>query len=99
MKVLSGIHPDGSYEGQMIYDGKECRHQTIKDSEKLGAVGGALIGALIMGVLNNAMSILGISQDAQQVVKGLVLLAAVAFDVISKQKVQIPLLSRIGHKK
>ena len=65
----------------------------------VGTVGGALIGALIMGVLNNAMSILGISQDAQQVVKGLVLLAAVAFDVISKQKVQIPFLSRIGHKK
>ena len=65
----------------------------------MGTVGGALIGALIMGVLNNAMSILGISQDAQQVVKGLVLLAAVAFDVISKQKVQIPFLSRIGHKK
>ena len=36
MKVLSGIHPYGSYEGQIIYDGKECRHQTIKDSEKLG---------------------------------------------------------------
>lgn len=64
----------------------------------IGTVGGALIGALIMGILNNAMSILGISQDAQQVVKGLVLLAAVAFDVISKQKIQIPFLSRILHK-
>ena len=38
MKVLSGIHPYGSYEGQIIYDGKECHHQTIKDSEKLGIV-------------------------------------------------------------
>jgi len=38
MKVLSGIHPYGSYEGQIIYDGKECRHQGIKDSEKLGIV-------------------------------------------------------------
>ena len=38
MKVLSGIHPYGSYEGQIIYDGTECRHQTIKDSEKLGIV-------------------------------------------------------------
>ena len=38
MKVLSGIHPYGSYEGQIIYDGKECRHQNIKDSEKLGIV-------------------------------------------------------------
>ena len=64
----------------------------------IGTVGGALIGALIMGILNNAMSILGVSQDAQQVVKGLVLLAAVAFDVISKQKVQIPFLSRLKSK-
>ena len=61
----------------------------------IGTVGGALIGALIMGILNNAMSILGVSQDAQQVVKGLVLLAAVAFDVISKQKVQVPLFSKL----
>ena len=64
----------------------------------VGTVGGALIGALIMGVLNNAMSILGISQDAQQVVKGLVLLAAVAFDVISKQKIQIPFFSKLFRK-
>jgi len=65
----------------------------------IGNVGGVLIGALIMGVLNNAMSILGISQDAQQVVKGLVLLAAVAFDVISKQKVQIPFLTKLLHRR
>ena len=64
----------------------------------VGTVGGALIGALIMGGLNNAMSILGISQDAQQVVKGLVLLAAVAFDVISKQKVQSGFLSKLRRK-
>ena len=65
----------------------------------VGTVGGALVGALIMGILNNAMSILGISQDAQQMVKGLVLLAAVAFDVISKQKVQIPFFSKLKIKK
>ena len=64
----------------------------------VGTVGGALIGALIMGVLNNAMSIMGVSQDAQQVVKGLVLLAAVAFDVISKQKIQIPFFSKLFRK-
>lgn len=64
----------------------------------VGTVGGALIGALIMGVLNNAMSIVGVSQDAQQVVKGLVLLAAVAFDVISKQKIQIPFFSKLFRK-
>lgn len=65
----------------------------------VGTVGGALIGALVMGVLNNAMSIMGVSQDAQQVVKGLVLLAAVAFDVISKQKIQIPFFSKLKIKK
>ena len=53
----------------------------------IGTVPGTLIGALIMGVLNNGMSIAGVNSNVQQVVKGLVLLAAVAFDVISKQHV------------
>ena len=39
-----------------------------------------------MGVLNNGMSIMGIDMNVQKVVKGLVLLAAVAFDVISKSR-------------
>lgn len=60
-----------------------------------GTVSGSLIGALIMGVLNNGMSIMGMNQNMQKVVKGLVLLAAVAFDVTSKQKLQIPFLSRL----
>ena len=38
MKVLSGIHPYGTYEGDIYYDGKECRFQTIRDSESLGIV-------------------------------------------------------------
>ncbi|MEA4958305.1 MAG: multiple monosaccharide ABC transporter permease [Anaerolineaceae bacterium] len=54
-----------------------------------GTVGGTLIGALIMGMLNNGMSIMGISSNTQQVVKGLVLLGAVAFDVISKMNLDI----------
>jgi putative multiple sugar transport system permease protein len=51
-----------------------------------GTIGGALIGALVMGVLNNGMSIMGVGSDSQMLVKGLVLLAAVAFDVYSKNK-------------
>lgn len=47
---------------------------------------GAVAGAFIMGVMNNGMSILGIGIDWQQVIKGLVLLAAVAFDVYNKNK-------------
>ena len=47
---------------------------------------GAVIGAFIMGVMNNGMSIMGIGIDYQQVIKGLVLLAAVCFDVYNKNK-------------
>lgn len=52
----------------------------------VGTVIGAIIGALVMGVLNNGMSIMGVGIDMQQNIKGLVLLIAVAFDVISKRK-------------
>ena len=47
---------------------------------------GAVAGAFIMGVMNNGMSILGIGIDWQQVIKGLVLLAVVIFDVYNKNK-------------
>ncbi|MFG6149346.1 multiple monosaccharide ABC transporter permease [Halobacillus sp. B23F22_1] len=52
----------------------------------VGTVFGAVIGALVMGVLNNGMSLMGIGIDWQQAIKGLVLLAAVAFDVLSKNR-------------
>lgn len=51
-----------------------------------GTVMGAVIGAVFMGVLNNGMSIMGVDSNWQQAIKGLVLLAAVAFDVISNRK-------------
>ncbi len=51
-----------------------------------GRIIGVVVGALIMGVMNNGMSILGIGIDYQQVIKGLVLLAAVIFDVYNKNK-------------
>jgi ABC-type xylose transport system permease subunit len=52
----------------------------------VGRVGGAVIGALIMGVMNNGMSILGIGIDYQQVIKGLVLLGAVCLDVYNQRR-------------
>jgi len=52
----------------------------------VGTIVGAVVGAFIMGVMNNGMSILGIGIDWQQVIKGLVLLAAVIFDVMNKRK-------------
>jgi ABC-type xylose transport system permease subunit len=53
----------------------------------VGTVFGAVIGGLVLGVLNNGMSLVGIGVDWQQVIKGLVLLAAVGFDVYNKRKV------------
>jgi putative multiple sugar transport system permease protein len=52
----------------------------------VGRIMGAVIGAFIMGVMNNGMSIMGVGIDWQQVIKGLVLLAAVIFDVYNKSK-------------
>ncbi|MCL1949360.1 MAG: sugar ABC transporter permease [Turicibacter sp.] len=52
----------------------------------VGKVMGAIIGGLIMAIINNGMSLLGIGVDWQQAIKGLVLLAAVAFDVMNKKK-------------
>jgi putative multiple sugar transport system permease protein len=52
----------------------------------VGKVMGAVIGAFVMGVMNNGMSILGIGIDYQQVIKGVVLLAAVFIDVYNKNK-------------
>ena len=52
----------------------------------VGTVPGVIIGALLMGVINIGMSIMGVDANYQKVVKGLVLLAAVIFDVISKKK-------------
>jgi putative multiple sugar transport system permease protein len=52
----------------------------------IGTIIGAIVGGLFMGVLNNGMSILGVSIDWQQTIKGMVLLAAVAFDLYSKKR-------------
>jgi putative multiple sugar transport system permease protein len=52
----------------------------------IGTVMGAVVGAFLIGVLNNGMSIMGVGIDWQKVVKGLVLLAAVFFDVYNKNK-------------
>ncbi len=51
-----------------------------------GSVFGAIIGALLMGVINQGMLIMGVDANYQKVVKGLVLLAAVIFDVMSKRE-------------
>ena len=52
----------------------------------VGTVPGVIVGAVLMGIINQGMSIMGTDQNMQKVVKGLVLLAAVVFDVVSKKK-------------
>lgn len=52
----------------------------------VGTVPGVVVGAIFMGVLNNGMSIMGIDANWQKAVKGIVLLVAVIFDVVSKRK-------------
>ena len=51
----------------------------------VGNVGGVVIGAVLMGVINQGMSIMGVDANYQKVVKGLVLLFAVLFDILSKK--------------
>ncbi len=52
----------------------------------VGTVIGAVVGALVMGVLNNGMSILSVGIEWQMVIKGMVLMSAIAFDVYSKSR-------------
>ncbi|MGN0333064.1 MAG: multiple monosaccharide ABC transporter permease [Lachnospiraceae bacterium] len=52
----------------------------------VGTIIGAVVGAFVMGILNNGMVLCGLSTDLQKVVKGLVLLGAVTFSVVSSKK-------------
>lgn len=52
----------------------------------VGTIIGAVIGAFTMGILNNGMSLIGWTTEIQKVVKGVVLLGAVTFDLLSKRK-------------
>ncbi|MCU1565063.1 MAG: sugar transporter permease, partial [Arthrobacter sp.] len=52
----------------------------------VGTVVGSIIGGLVMAVLNNGLQLLGVGADLTQIIKGLVLLIAVAFDVYNKSQ-------------
>jgi putative multiple sugar transport system permease protein len=52
----------------------------------IGRIGGAMVGGLIMAVMSNGMQLMGVSQGIQPVVKGLILLLAVAFDLFNKRR-------------
>jgi len=65
-----------------------CYIGGASSSGGIGTILGVIIGGLVMGVLNNGMSIMGINVDWQLAIKGTVLLIAVVFDVYSKSKSQ-----------
>ena len=52
----------------------------------LGTISGSIVGGLVMAVLNNGLQLLGVGSDLIQIIKGLVLLLAVAFDVYNKSQ-------------
>ena len=61
----------------------------------IGTVIGSIIGGLVIAVLNNGLQLYGVGADLQQMIKGLVLLIAVAIDVLSKKGSIAALVSRI----
>lgn len=52
----------------------------------VGTIGGTVIGAFIIGILNNGMSLLGVPSFYQLIIKGLIIILAVWFDVLNKRK-------------
>ena len=61
----------------------------------VGTVVGSIVGGLVMAVLNNGLQLKGIGADATQMIKGLVLLVAVAFDVYNKSQGRVSLLGML----
>lgn len=61
----------------------------------IGTVLGSMIGGLVMAVLNSGLMLMGVSAGQTQVIKGLVLLAAVAFDVWNKKQGRPSILGRL----
>ena len=63
---------------------RQARHEFEMDA--IGTIPGAMVGALIMGVLNQGLSIMGVDAAWVKTIKGLVVIAAVAYDLLSKKK-------------
>ena len=70
----------------------------VSASGGAGSVFGMVIGATLIGVINLGMSLMGIDANWQKVVKGVVLLGAVAFDILGKQNINWKSLLRFIRK-
>jgi len=66
----------------------------------IGTVLATMVGGMVMAVLNNGLMLMGVGADRTQVIKGLVLLVAVAFDVYNKQQGRRSIIGTLfkGHK-
>jgi D-xylose transport system permease protein len=87
--VLTGYVAMGTTTGGNLYELFTIAACVIGGTSLIGgegAVAGAVVGALVMGSLNNGMDILGWTTSKQWVVQGLVLIFAVFIDVYSKRK-------------
>ena len=65
----------------------------------IGTVRATMIGGMVMAVLNSGLMLMGVGADRTQVIKGFVLLAAVAFDVYNKQQGRLSIIGRLFPKK
>ena len=64
----------------------------------IGTIVGSVVGGLVIAVLNNGLSLLGVSSDRVQIIKGLVLLVAVGVDVYSKSRGRPSIIARLQRR-
>lgn len=62
----------------------------------MGTIGSAVMGGVVMAVLNNGLLLMGLGSDKTQVIKGLVLLVAVSFDLYSRKRGRFSVIGAIG---
>ena len=88
-------------QGDELYAIASCYIGGASAYGGIGTVGGALIGAMSMGVIKNGMSIMSLGQDIQQIVLGMVLLSAVVIDIVSKSSgsSSLPLIGKLHARK
>jgi ribose/xylose/arabinose/galactoside ABC-type transport system permease subunit len=85
--LLVGQLRSGGPDAGMLYELNAIAAAVIGGTSLFGGIGsawGALTGALLIGVLNNALDLLGVPSFWQEIAKGVIILLAVLFDVFMK---------------